>query len=652
VSAPESTTARTRTPFALEGEGLALALADADVPALLPALAFLTGDTTILEPALRPVAASEVVGKAPQGGLGADAQVRARALAAATIEGWVTRGRPDAPEHDDATLLEILRYIAGPVGADQLPLMRHQLGLATSARSEAAVEFPESLHVTVIGAGMAGIAAAWHLKQRGIPFTILERNNDVGGVWHENRYPGVRLDTSNFSYSYSFAQHDGQAWQHYYSPGQLVERYCQKVSEDFGIRESIEFDTTVESATYDDDAGRWTVHVRSRDGAERDIHTSALISAVGQLNNPSYPQIPGQESFAGASWHTARWEDDVDLTGKKVAVIGTGASAFQVVGQVAPHVESMTIFQRTPPWVVPTPTYTTELPEGLQWLFSNLPWYQRWYRFAQFWGNVEGRRRFALVDPEWDQPGSVSAINDELRRALTKALEEDFADRPDLLETMTPAYPPYAKRMLRDAGSWASALKQPNVEVVTEPVTGIEPGGVATSDGHLHAADVIIYGTGFTPSQFLAGIEVYGRGGVSLHDQWRDDPKAYAGITVPNFPNFFMLFGPNTGLVVNGSIVFFIEAEVEYVMACLEWMAEDGLTSIEPTDEALDSYYERIDEAATQMAYGIPGVTNWYKSSTGRVTQNWPLSTVEFWDMTRGPDPTHYRATLGSKVAR
>jgi 4-hydroxyacetophenone monooxygenase len=314
-----------------------------------------------------------------------------------------------------------------------------------------------------------------------------------------------------------------------------------------------------------------------------------------------------------------------------------------VVGQVASQVKSMTIFQRTPPWVVPTPIYTTELPAGLRWLFSNLPWYQRWYRFVQFWGNVEGRRRFAIVDPEWDRPGSVSEPNDQLRRALISALEHDFADRPDLVEKLTPAYPPYSKRMLRDAGAWAAALHQGNVEVVTEPISEIEPAGVATTDGQVHPADVIIYGTGFTASHFLPGLDVRGRGGISLHQQWGEDAKAYAGITVPNFPNLFLLYGPNTNLVVNGSIVFFTEAEVEYVMACLEWMATDKLKAIEPTTEALDTYYERVDAAARLTAFGLPGVNSWYKSASGRVTQNWPLGTIEFWDMTRAPNPDHYR---------
>lgn len=329
----------------------------------------------------------------------------------------------------------------------------------------------------------------------------------------------------------------------------------------------------------------------------------------------------------------------MSLAGKRVAVIGTGASAFQAVSHIADEVEQLTVFQRTPPWVMPTPTYTRKLQPGLRWLFAAIPLYQSWYRFNQFWANVEGRRRYALVDPQWREPGSVSDANAQLRRALVASLEEAYGDRPDLLAKMTPDYPPYAKRMVRDDGAWAAALRKDHVEIVTEKITEIYPGGVRSVDGAEHEVDVIIYATGFTASDFLSTIEVRGRRGVTLREHWDGEATALAGATVPGFPNLFLLYGPNTNLVVNGSMVFFSESEVEYVLACLKYMFDNGHSAMEPTERALREYYARIDAVSSRMAYGQDGVNNWYKSASGRVTQNWPLSTMEFWAMTRAPRP-------------
>lgn len=622
--------------------GLDEALRDAELPALLPAVAHLTGDLGILEPGLRSVGVPLVVGQVPQGGLSQPAQERARVLVRIALTRWAVAGCPQ-PAHTHESMLAILRFVAGDVGAEQLPLLYHQLGLEPPGEEDAAARprsVPDDFRVAVIGAGMSGIAASRHLRRQDINHVVLERHEEVGGVWLENTYPGVRLDTSNFCYSYSFAQRD--AWEDYYSPGESVATYLRDVADDAGVKDHVRFSTTVRSASYDGPTGRWRL-VLSTPAGEETLWADAVISAVGQLNTPHYPKIPGIDSFGGASWHTARWNHDVDLTGKRVAVVGTGASAFQVIPQIASRVESLTVFQRTPPWVVPTPTYTSKLRPGLRWLFRMLPGYQRWYRFAQFWTNVEGRRRYALVDPRWDTPGSVNADSELLRQALIAQLARDYEGRPDLLAKMTPDYPPYAKRMLRDDGTWASTLQRDNVEVVTDHLTEVTSTGLRTSTGVEVEVDVIIYGTGFAASDFLSTVEVTGRGGVDLHGMWAGDARAYAGITVPGFPNLFLLYGPNTNLVVNGSIVFFSEAEVEYVLACLDHLVEHGHRSMEPTQQALEDYYVRLDEASARTAYGLAGVTSWYKSASGRVTQNWPLSTLEFWEMTRAPDPAHYR---------
>lgn len=624
--------------FDLRGEGLRRALDEAHLPTLLPALAHLTGREDILEDGLRPKATAQVTGAAPQGGMDEEQQRRARRIAEEVITDWADRGCPEGAPADDAQLRRIMQFLTGTVEAAYVPLLRHQLGLEAGTASTRAEHgtFPDDLSVVVVGAGMSGIAAAYHLKRSGIPFQVLERHEEVGGVWYENTYPGVRLDTSNFCYSYSFAQDHG--WREYYSSGVSVARYLKDVVDEFGLRESIRFRAEVRALVYDEAERIWHVTFHCG-GEERVLRARAVISAVGQLNTPRIPRFEGLDDFRGRAWHTGQWDHEADLSGLRVGVVGTGASAFQVIPQVAPLARHLAVFQRTPPWVVPTPTYTQELPPGLRWLFAVIPGYTRWYRFNQFWTNVEGRRSYAMIDPNWEASRSVSQKNDELREVLAAYLEREFADRPDLVEKMVPDYPPYSKRMLRDDGAWAATLKRDNVEVVTDPIERFTPSGVRTEDGREHELDAVIFGTGFTASDFLRTLEVRGRGGVRLHDQWADDARAHVGVTVPNFPNLFLLYGPNTNLIVNGSIVMFSELEVEYVMACLASLGERGASALEPTTEALEDYYARIDAASREMAYGLDGVTNWYKSSSGRVTQNWPLSTLEFWELTRGPDP-------------
>jgi 4-hydroxyacetophenone monooxygenase len=332
----------------------------------------------------------------------------------------------------------------------------------------------------------------------------------------------------------------------------------------------------------------------------------------------------------------------VDLSGRRVAVIGTGASGFQVIPAIAERVGELFVFQRSAPYVMPTPTYHADIPEGRRWLFERVPHYHRWFRFYQFWTSVEGRRPFSEVDPTWEHPISVSEVNERLRQSLVEHMRQQFADRPDLVDKIVPRYPPYAKRMLRDDGAWAATLHRPHVHLVTDTIEEITDKGIRTADGTVHEVDVIVYGTGFRASEFLSSISVRGRDGEDLHARWGDEARAYLGITVPHFPNLFCLYGPNTNLVVNGSLFLFSECEVHYVVECLRTLLETGARAMDLRPEVLDAFVRRVDEANARMAWGIPGVSNWYKNAGGRVTQNWPLTTLEFWQRTRGPEDGHY----------
>ena len=519
------------------------ALEQAHLPALMPALACLTGDLSALDPAWQPNLADQAQRPQPQGGLSAQAQQLARERAELLINNWQARGCPIAPKLPLQVLEQIMGFVTGAVDPSVADLLLHELGMAAPVGEGGPdrLGLAPDFQVVVIGAGMSGLVSSWHLARLGISHTVMERQAEIGGVWVENHYPGARLDTSNFCYSYSFAQEAG--WRHFFSPRDEVQRYFKDMASSRGLLKHVQLGTEVLAMRYDEAECLWQLDI-VQGGQRRSVRVNAVISAVGQLNKPRLPDIEGRQSFAGHAWHTARWRHDVSLKGLRVGVIGTGASAFQVIPHIADQVQSLTVFQRTPPWVLKTPAYKQELPAGLHWLLSSLPGYNAWYRFEQFWVAVEGRRRYSVVEPDWRQPGSVSALNQQLREMLEAELDQSYAD---------------------------------------------------------------------------------------LHAQWGVDAQAYQGVCVPNFPNLFMLYGPNTNLITNGSLVLFSEIEIEYILRCLASLGQRGAHAMEASGAATQRYCERIDAQTRQMAYGVDGVSNWYKSATGRVTQNWPFSTVDFW---------------------
>lgn len=608
-------------------------LAEAELPALLPALAQATGDLRLVDETLRPAGGPLGVVPVPQGGMSAEAQARARMLALEAMQRLRDGTATGLDVSDERNLMRLLEFMTGPISPDYLPLLIHELGLtgdmgAPRWRAGAAAPGRE-LRVVVIGAGMCGLGVAHRLLQAQVDVVVLEKNDDVGGTWYENSYPGCRLDTPNFCYSYSFLQR--KDWPQAFTERRHLHRYFRDAAEMFGLLDRIRFRSTVEQLVYDEGAGQWTIAYRDADGQVHWMTADVVISAVGQLNQPHVPTLPGIETFRGEAWHTARWRHDRDLTGLKVAVVGTGASAFQVIPTIVDQVGAMTVFQRTPPWIYPAPDYHAEIPRSMRWLFEHVPKFHRWYRFLQFYVSLEGRLRFMRVDPAWRHPVSVSAKNDELRIALQAYLESEFADRPDLLAHAVPGYPPGAKRMLRDNGIWARALKAPHVSLVTAGIDRVEPNGIRDRDGRLHEADVIIWGTGFKASNFLIPMQIIGRGGVNLHQKWGGDLRAYYGVLVPEFPNLMLLYGPNTNLVVNGSLVFIQEMGIEFIVDMIGTMLAKNLKSLEIGTEAFAAYNRWVDEGNAGLSWGASSVSSWYKNAAGRVTQNWPYSMLDYW---------------------
>jgi 4-hydroxyacetophenone monooxygenase len=442
---------------------------------------------------------------------------------------------------------------------------------------------------------------------------------------------------------YSFSFEPNHLWPQHYSTQPVLLAYFRQVAEKYGLRRHIRFETEVTDALWDEEAAQWRMRVRDKHGNEQTLSASAVISAVGQLNQPRIPEFKGRDKFEGPAFHTARWRSDVDLAGMRVAVIGTGATAFQVIPEIAPKVAHLTVFQRSAPWLGPTPDYHKDVGEGKKWLLEHIPYYDKWYRFWLFWTLTDGILDGVNVDPAWNDTGkSVSPANEMLRQLLIQKIREQAPDRPDLLAKVIPDYPFGSKRSVRDNGVYIAALARPNVELVTAPIREFSEGGIVTEDGVEHQVDAIVYGTGFYASDFLRTYRIVGRGGTELHERWNGDARAYLGMTVPGFPNFFCIYGPNTNIVVNGSIIFFSEASVRYIVNALKLLAETGARSLEVREHVHDAFNRRVDEENRKMAWGLPEAKSWYKNRFGRVSQNWPWRLVDYWNATIAPNPKDF----------
>ena len=620
-----------------------------DLPSLLAALAHATGDASLTPDDLwlDPARALE-----PDGGWD-DAQVqRARSLAGNGIRRLLA-SEDGAAEPCGALVEPLIDWVTGTeLSDDYRSMLAEELAVTGDLRIPEPIDADawssdgdgsgDSPAVAVIGAGMSGILAAHRLTQAGIDCVVLDKNDDVGGTWLENTYPGCRVDVFNHVYCYSGEQRPD--WPEYHSSQPVLLDYFRDCAHRWGIRDRLRFGVRVESLAWDDEACRWRIRIRTPAGEREEITAGAVVSAVGQLNRPLMPNIDGIDSFSGEQFHSSVWPQDLDWSSKRVAVIGTGASALQFIPHLAEAAAHLTVFQRTPPWLIPRPVYHEPLAPGLLKLFELVPGYAHWFRLRLFWCTHEGTVGALRRDQDWTGPPeqAVSPRNDEARQLLTLYLQSQFVDRPDLLAKVVPDYPVGAKRVVLDNGIWARTLKRPDVELVSDRIDRIEPDGVRGSDGRLHRADVIVYGTGFRASEFLMPMSVTGRSGIDLHESWNGDARAYNGICVPGFPNLFCVYGPNTNIVVNGSIIYFAECAVHYIVECLRLLSTSGAAAMDCRHDAYDSYAALMDEHNSQMAWGISPVNSWYKSPSGRVAQNWPLPLIDYWRQTRRPDPADF----------
>ncbi len=629
------------TGLTADEQTLARHLPAADLPALLMTVAHLTGDAGVLRPEWKP--RIELAGVA-RCDVDADTEARIRAECLQRLMAFAASGRPVPATPTPAQLARMGEWLMGPAIEPYLPLVAEELvagqdDLRRPRWSKAGLAPERPFHVAIIGAGESGLALAWRLQQAGVPFTIYEKNHDVGGTWLENHYPGCRVDINSFYYSFAFAR---RHWGHYYSPAADVQQYLQDVARQAGLLEHIRFNTEVRAARWDEQAGEWLLELNGPDSAGQ-VRSNVTVFACGQLNRPKIPAIAGQERFKGPAFHSARWDHDVDLRGKRVGVIGTGASAVQFIRELAREGVDLTVFARTTNWLLPTPDLTDAVSDSKAWLLENLPAYALCYRAALVLVQVVGFLDDIEVDPDYPPTErAVSARNEALRAAITAWMEPQFADRPDLADVIIPDSPVGAKRIVRDNGEWIQTLKRDNVRMVREGIDSFTEDGIRCANGDEHALDVIIYGTGFKASEFLMPIEVTGRDGRDLHALWQDDARAYVGATVPGFPNLFCMYGPNTNLVVYGSIIMFSELTANYIVDALRVLLESGHRSLEVREDVYEAFNARMDERNRKIAFGFSSVNSWYKNSHGRVTQNFPFHAWDFWRRTHELDSADY----------
>jgi cation diffusion facilitator CzcD-associated flavoprotein CzcO len=477
--------------------------------------------------------------------------------------------------------------------------------------------------ILVIGTGFAGIGMAVRLKQAGYhDFVVLERADDVGGTWRDNTYPGCRCDVPSQLYSFSFALNP--EWSSSFSPQPEIEAYLRRVTDDFGIRPHIRFGHAVRSAQWDADERIWRVLTSAGE-----LTAEIVISGQGPLAEPSYPKLPGLESFRGTVFHSARWDHEHDLSGRKVAVIGTGASAIQFVPAIQPDVDELHLFQRTPPWVMPRPDRTITRAEKA--IFRRLPLAQRAVRAGIYWGREAYVLGFSVA------PRIMRSVQKLAEWHLNRQIRD-----PELRARLTPDYTIGCKRILI-SDDYYPALAQPNVSVLTEPIREVTPAGVVTEDGTEHEVDTIIFGTGFRVTDLPVMDMVHGRDGQSLREAWSDGMAAHLGTAVHGFPNFFLLIGPNTGLG-HTSMVFMIESQLNYVLDAIRTMDAAGVAEVEVRPEVQQRFVDGVRSKLADTVWTTGGCTSWYLDAQGRNTTLWPSFTFRFRQLTRRFDLTEYDA--------
>ena len=499
----------------------------------------------------------------------------------------------------------------------------------------------DALRVLVVGAGISGIAASIQLKRLGIPFTVVERQEDIGGTWHLNNYPQARVDTSSYLYQFKFEKN--YPWKEYYAARDETKEYLDHVANKHGVLGDFRFRIEVVTATWDEERAVWLATLRHKDGREEELVANFIISGSGLFATPnSKPDIPGIETYQGKIWHTAHWDYSYSYAGKRIALIGTGSTGTQLMPAMAAAAEHLAVYQRTPSWIFGVDGYRSKVPSETQWLFDHLPYYWNWISYSSF-DTAMQLQNAQSYDHRWRETHhGVSAINQKLLTSLTEYIHEKFVTRPDLIKKITPKYAPLARRLVVDNGFY-EALLQSNLELVTEPIERITPTGILTADKTERTFDLIILSTGFKVSQYLFPTDYRGRDGATLTQAWeKDGARSYLGATMPGFPNLFMFYGPN-GQPRSGGFYSWAEIWARYAANVIIHTIENGHTSVEVKSEVFDRYNERLDEEMKEILWEVEGAGSYYNNEFGRSSVNLPFLTEDYHAMMATPDSDDFK---------
>ena len=612
------------------------ALDSASFPVVAALLVHFTGDISILEKLPRPNQA--VLGEI-QGFLSEDDKQTIKKIALKEISKFFSNHEVnDIYVPSNQELNEMMSFIVGEnVSPDYIPMMLRDLNITSQDLKPSLGTAKSSLEVLIIGAGMSGILAAIKLAERGIKFKIYEKNINLGGTWFENQYPGSRVDIANHFYSYSFEEN--HQWSEHFSQQPELLDYFKRCFDKYDIQKNTYFETQVTDMKFDDLTKMWEVTSIHNEKSNKEV-INIVLSCVGQLNQPKIPDIKGIDEFQGNMFHSSKWPDDDVIVGKKVAVVGSGASAFQIVPSIAKYCEQLTIFQRSPPWMFPNPKYHEQVDEEKKWLLENLPYYSRWYRFLLFYPGSDQLLDSLFVDPSWkERSDSINQQNDEMRELFTSAMLAQISDK-SLIEKVIPNYPPFGKRMLQDNGAWLEALHLPNVTLLAEEVTRMSSRGIVSSEND-YEFDTVVFATGFKAQDFFYPIEIDGGVG-SFNNIYKDSPQSYLGITFSSIPNFFAMYGPGTNLAHAGSIIFNSECQINYICSAIEFMLNNNHKSIRVKPKIEKEYQDRFDDRHKEMVWQHAGVSSWYQNSKGKVVTTSPWRLVEYWNWTNNFNADEY----------
>lgn len=553
----------------------------------------------------------------------------------------ITPGAARDGSPSDALMRRMMAVgLAEDVEPEFLPLLFDQIGFRhETPRRDNPRRRPANpdFKVLVIGAGMTGMAAGIKLEEADYEWVIIEKNAEVGGTWWENRYPGVGVDTPSHFYSFSFALNP--EWHNYHPQGNDMFAYLKRVADDHDLRRRICFNTMVEKLVWDEEDAVWHVTVRKADGSEEIIRANAVINGHGPVNRLKWPNIPGLDSFQGIRQHTATWDSSTDLKGKRVGIIGTGASAAQFIPAVADDVGELHVFQRSRHWVMPTPAGEDVVSDGVKFAMRHIPHYLEWYRFRIYWYAADGLYPNVLLDPEWpkDSP-SVSAVNEAMRQFAIGHIERSFPDRPDLREKLTPDFPVFSKRIILDRGNYFPTYMKPHVHLEQEGIARITPKGIVLKDGREIELDVLVCATGFDVANMMGKLEIVGVDGKRLRDEWgMEDPRAYFGMLIPGFPNYFHTVGPNSAPNHAAGQNLISECQVHYAIECLDWLNARDKKALQPTVAAFDAWQDKVQTKMVNMIWSHPRAFSYYNNSQKRNFLSWPWRLVDFWNECRGP---------------